>query len=77
MSTTSHGAYSTHLASSVFQSVRIKLNQFKLEVSEKGQRIQQLQEELKLSESKHMEHASASVTRQQVISLVIMTNTSF
>ena len=52
----------------MFQGVRAKLTQFKLEIGEKGQQIQQLREELKLAEAKHVDQAASAVARQQVSS---------
>ncbi|KAK9838070.1 hypothetical protein WJX74_011122 [Apatococcus lobatus] len=63
----SHGGSSTHLASSVFQGVRAKLSQLKLDVSEKGQLVQKLQGNLKASEAMIQAQAAAAAARQQEV----------
>lgn len=66
MTLASQGAASTHLASSVFQGVRAKLSQLKMEVSEKTQLIEKLQGDLKVSEAHHQDQAAAAIAHEQV-----------
>ena len=66
MTLASQGAASTHLASSVFQGVRAKLSQLKMEVSKKALLVEKLQGDLKVSEAHHQDQATAAIARQQV-----------